>query len=142
MPGEPSFEEIFARGRGDLNPVPRRSQKSDTEEILTEVMKALENADQYIAAGEMVIGAAKPPLIKALGILLDTLADIRVELESKLERNSFLSAAALHRDYKNYLDVGFTKDQAFKLVLAAIKPINFGELLGQAANRKASKKNE
>jgi hypothetical protein len=138
-----TFDEMFD---GDRASFPRRErlEKSEAEEIVGEVLAALQNADKYVALGEAVVNAAKPALTKALAILVGTISDIRHDLEPQLDKMSALGASALYRDYQHYVEAGFTKDQAFRLVLAALKPFSFSEMLSAAASNaaKPSKKNE
>lgn len=120
-------------------------EKEDLEELVGEVYKALKNADDYLAVGEQIVSTAKPALVKALALLLGTFNDVRKDLGPQLAKHSSLSAKALHRDYRNYVAVGFTKDQAFKLVLAAIKPLSFTDGIGGAIGKSiggASTKNK
>jgi len=135
--GEP--EDLFFDGDG-LGRTSERPAKSDAEEIVAAILGALENADQYLTLGETVVNQAKPALTKVFAILLDTFSGLRESLEPQLDKMSALSAKALHRDYKHYVAAGFTKEQAFKLVLAAIKPFNFGEVLTSAASNAKSKR--
>ena len=121
---------------GDLE-----SEESEAEEIATQVLAMLKNADLYLALGEKVISEAKPKLVKALGVLIAAAAHVRSELEPQLGDLSVVSALALRRDYENYVKAGFTRDQAFKLIMATIKPINFGEALSTAGRIAQSSKN-
>ncbi len=103
--------------------------KEELVELMGKLSEVLESADAYLKAGEKVVESLRPMASRALIILLKTLNEVRKNLESQLEVSSFLSAKAQRRDFTNYMKVGFTKDQAFKLVLASIKPFDFAEVL-------------
>ncbi len=108
--------------------------KKDLQEIMETVGDVIGQADTYLTAGEGIVEAAKPAITKALKLLARTGIDVRKEMEKELAELSKIKAQALYRDYKNYANAGFGKTEAFKLVLASIKPINFSEMLSKASS--------
>ena len=109
-------------------------KEGELSEIVGAVTGFLANADEYLAAGEQIVSAVEPSVIKALKLLIKTLNEVRSNLEPELALNSLLGAKAMHRDYKNYEKAGFNKNQAFALVLASVKPFNFTELVNSASS--------
>ncbi len=103
--------------------------KEELAELMGELSEILESADAYLKAGEKVVESLRPTVGKALKILLKALNETHKDLMPELEVNSLLGAKAKRRDFTNYVEVGLSKDQAFKLVLASIKPLNFTEAL-------------
>ncbi len=99
-------------------------------EALEELQEAVEDAKLYVELGKKIIAICKPLGADVLRTLLQTFCDLREECAPELERNSVFSAKATHRDYQNYVSAGFTKQQAFALVLASIKPSSVGEAIG------------
>ena len=108
--------------------------KDDLKDLLEELGEGLKVFDACMMLAEQAVGDLKPRATKTLVLLLTTLADIRDDLEPQLARSSNTHAKALYRDYANYTKAGFSKQQAFQLVIASIKPLNFMELLKSAAN--------
>lgn len=106
--------------------------KDDLNYFMEELSEALERSDEYLAAGEIIVGTVKPVLVKAIKILCNAGIDIREEMEPEIARMSIITAKAMHRDYKNYIKAGFTKVQAFNLTLtglASTKQFDFGQLM-------------
>lgn len=108
--------------------------KEELQEIMETVGTVLGQADAFLTAGEEIVKTAKPTLTKALKLLLKTGIDVRKEMEKELAELSKIKAQALYRDYKNYTEAGFGKTEAFKLILASIKPVNFSETLNKASS--------
>lgn len=106
--------------------------QEDLQEIVETVGDVIDQADAYLAAGEGIAKTIKPAVAKALKLLMKTGIDIRKEMEKELAELSKIKAQALYRDYRNYTKAGFRKTEAFKLILASIKPINFSEILSKA----------
>ena len=106
-----------------------RIDKDDIEEVVEEISEAFQDADQYLAIAKGIIEIGKPVAVDVLKVVVKTLTDIRCGLEPELAAQSLASAKATHRDFMNYKEAGFTEEQAFTLVLAAIKPVNFSEML-------------
>ncbi len=115
--------------------------KEELKEIMETVSTVLGQADAFLAAGEGIVKTAKPTIAKALKLLLKAGIDIRKEMEEELAELSKIKAQTLYRDYKNYTKVGFGKTEAFKLILASIKPINFSEMLSKASSSVKKDKN-
>jgi len=134
-PRRPTFGDAFGK-----QPPPPAPEKSEVEEVVAEILEALKNANQYLALGEAVVNAAEPAIIKALMTLLNSFNKVRGSLEPELDQASQLSAEALRRDYENYAKAGFDENQAFQLVLAAIKPFSFAELVKAASEAKSKDK--
>lgn len=113
------------------------------ENVLQEIMKIIDQADTYLAAGEEIAKIAKPVIIKALKVLVNMGIDICKEMKEEMAELSKIKAQVLYRDYNNYVDAGFGKTEAFKLVLVSIKPIDFSEVLSKVSsqNQSCGKKN-
>lgn len=98
-------------------------------ELCGELVKILKDGDSYLEVGDELARVVKPLFGKALKILLTTGLDIYDDLNPEFVRISALKAKGLRNDYDNYRKAGFTKEEAFKLVIASIKPINFTEII-------------
>ncbi len=96
---------------------------------LAQLMAFLGQADQYLDAGEEIVKGAKPTVVRALKLLLNTGLDVADDLDKELNRLSAWLAKDKRRIYQNYVEVGFTPEQAFSLVLASVKSENFTEVL-------------
>ncbi len=119
--------------------------KFDAEEIaeaVAEIGEALQDADKYVAVGKALVVASQPILVDVLKTVIKTYVDVRGELEPELAAHSVLATKAIHRDYQNYQKAGFTKAQAFALVLAAVKPVNFSEALSNGVKSASTKSKE
>jgi hypothetical protein len=121
-----------------------RFSKDDLEELLENLDDVLESADACLEAGDKTVESLRPVLSKALKILLKALNDTNMDLEPELEVFSSLKAKGMRRDYSNYVKAGFSKDQAFTLVLASVKPANFTvtEILKSASRSIPDKKKD
>lgn len=114
--------------------------KEELSELMEELSETLKSADVYLEVGDKAIESLRPVVSRALRILLKALIETHKDLEPELAVSSFLGAKAKRRDFTNYVKAGFTKEQAFSLVLASIKPINFTEVLkGVNSSRSSSK---
>ncbi len=103
--------------------------KEELPELIEELSEILESADVYLGAVERVVESLGPAISRALKILLEALNKTHIDLEPELNMCATLKAQAMRRDFTSYVKAGFTKDQAFKLVLASIKPFSFAEVL-------------
>jgi hypothetical protein len=77
--------------------------------------------------------------VDVLKVVVKTCIDVRRRLEPELAAHSMVATQAIHRDFVNYQKAGFTKTQAFALVLAAVKPSNFTEILTNASKSASTK---
>jgi len=102
------------------------------KEDLTKLMALLGQADEFLDLGEDALKSAKPTVVRALKLLLNTALDIGDDLEKELNRLSAMTAKNKWRAYQNYVKFGFTAEQAFSLVLASVKPVNFTEMLNKS----------
>ncbi len=98
-------------------------------QILSEVELFTEQIKNFIDIGKNVIDTNKNEFSDAVKIILNTLLDLRENIEPELDRLSLINAKALRRDYKNYREAGFTHLQTMKIIIAKIKPVSFAESL-------------
>jgi len=103
--------------------------KEEWEMVVTEIEKILKKADAYIAVGKALLATGQPAITDVLRTMVKLRTDICSDLEPELAADSVVATRALYRDYKNYQNAGFTKAQAFALVLARVKPASFGEAI-------------
>lgn len=96
---------------------------------LAELMTLLGQADEYLDIGESIVKGAKPTVVRALKLALNTILDVGDDLEPEMTRLSTVTSKSKWRNYQNYTNAGFTAEQAFSLVLASVKPVNFTEML-------------
>lgn len=97
---------------------------------LTKILEELtESGDTYVKAGDEAVKSLQPLLSAALRILLEASNDTRKDLEPELVISANLSAKAKRRDYAAYVRAGFTKEQAFMLILASVKPFSLADLM-------------
>ena len=108
--------------------------REDLTEVMEELGEVLESAGDYLDMGDKAVESLRPILSKALRILLEAWNDTYSELEPELEVSALLKAKALRRDYTSYVRAGFSKNQAFTLVLASVKPVNFTEIMRGVAS--------
>lgn len=98
--------------------------KEDVKETIEELNEFIRDAKKYLVVGKMLAEFGKPVLVDILKIIMNTALGVRRELEPEIAKFSSLFAEARYRDFVNYTVVGFTKEQAFALMLAAVKPFN------------------
>ena len=110
--------------------------------LMEELSEMLKSADVYLEVGDKAVESLRPVISKALRILLGALIETYNDLEPELEASSSLGAKAKRRDFTNYVKAGFTKEQAFTLVLASIKPVNFAEVLKSVNSSRNSSKSK
>ncbi len=92
---------------------------------------------QYIPLAKDIFGKAKVDFSIVIKMLVNAGIDIAKGLDGEISTISKLSAKRLFQGYEDLCKAGFTKDEAFRIILARIKPINFSEILNQT-NRSAS----
>ncbi|MDP3999103.1 MAG: hypothetical protein Q8P76_00725 [bacterium] len=99
---------------------------------LAELIALLAQADEYLDLGEGMVKGAKPTVVRALKLVLNTALDVGDDLGPELARLSAMTAKNKRRAYTDYAAAGFTAEQAFSLVLASVKPVNFTEMLNKS----------
>lgn len=114
--------------------------KEDLKELAESLGEAIENIDIYVAAGQLLLDNGKeivqkcrPLLAGVVKELIKLGIDLEGDIKPQLMALSLLKAKSRFRDYQNYKKAGFSATQAFVLVLASIKPINFSEILSSAS---------
>ncbi len=126
----------------------KKTGKEGLDEELEELLKKsgfrsdkldeiLMMVDMGLAIGGEVAEKVKPRIVKAIKILLESGLDIRKDLGPELEQLSIIKAKRHFSYYKNLIKAGFKKGEAFKLLLAEIRPISFNEQLGNAVKMAA-----
>lgn len=115
---------VLLRGRMAM-----KISKEEFSEFMDVLSEILESSEDCLKAGEKAVESLRPVVSKALRILLEALSGVYKDLEPELATLSSQRAKALRRVFADYVRAGFTKDQAFTLVLASIKPFSFTEVL-------------
>lgn len=110
-------------------------EEQEKMEVLLKVEESVELARAYIPLGKAIIDGSKGEVIDIIKLLMSIGIEVRKGLKDELEDISKLNAEAKMRDFKNLTTAGFDEEQAFKIVLATIKPVNFAEIL-QNINKK------
>ena len=100
----------------------------------------METAQNYLPFAKKIVNITKDELGDTVAILLDLVIGITEKMEPELAKLSKIKAKALFRDYSNLNDAGFSKSQAFKIILAQIKPIIFTDIISTMANTASNTK--
>lgn len=95
-------------------------------------------ADKYLDVGEEMVKKAKPTVVRALKLALKTIVDVADEMRPELNRLAVITAASKWQSYHSYIRAGFTPEQAFSLVLASVKPVEFTKQLGESVGKAVS----
>lgn len=113
---------------------PLGSPQGHTSPDMNQVMAQLGVAQlqQYMPLVEAFVGLGKDEIRKVLALILGAGADVTEGLEPELERVAQLRAKAIGRAYKALQAEGFSKSQAYGILLAQIKPNGFGDALQSA----------
>jgi len=104
------------------------------------VEKVLNETHQYIPLVKDILGKFKGDLSIVIKLLVNAGIDIAKDLDGEISTISKMSAKRLFQGYKDLRSAGFTKDEAFRIILAKIKPINFSEILNQTSRSASSVK--
>lgn len=111
----------------------RLSTAENAERILDEV-------HQYIPLVKDIFGKAKGDLSVIIKLLVNAGIDIAKDLDGEISTISNMSAKMMFRGYKDLCEAGFKRHEAFRIILAKIKPINFSEAIQQASRPATSVK--
>jgi hypothetical protein len=88
-------------------------------------------AKVFLAMGEGVADQVRPVAVDAVKLLCKVGIDVYKDLENERKEMVAMGAKAKYAKYSAYVDAGFSRGDAFKLVLAEIKPVNFTEALNK-----------
>ena len=103
------------------------SLKAEMEklEALAAIEQAVSQVKSFLPVAKYAVDSFKGEVAEILTNLVGALIDVREGLDDQLARLSQISAHSRFRQFEHYKTEGFTKEQAFMLVLAQIKPVNF-----------------
>ena len=115
------------------------------QDIAEELQDLVKNADSHVAmvkallpVATMVIDKYKPLAVQVIKVLFRKLIDVREEMEPESAKLSVMRAECAYRNFSSYHKSGFTRKEAFALVLASIKPSDLSGTFFDAARNSFS----
>ena len=102
--------------------------KDNILQHVEELQDLVKNADSHVAmvkallpVATMVIDKYKPLAVQVIKVLFRKLIDVREEMKPESATLSVMRAEWAYRNFSSYQKSGFTRKEAFALVLASIK---------------------
>ena len=134
--GELSEQELTELGekRDDLsNQLESLKAEIEKFQVLAAIEATVNQFKSFLPVAKYAIDSFKGEVAEILTNLVSALIDVREGLDEPLARLSKLNAHDLYRKFTDHQEAGFSKEQAFTLVLAGIKPVNFSEVVSKSA---------
>jgi hypothetical protein len=127
-----------ARDEGDREKIQKLGEElEEKEELLGAMLMADEmkkNVKKWVDIVMVISDENKGLIYDIIGKLIMLYTDGAEALVEKMRKFQEVDAKALFDKFTAYKKAGFSEDQAFALVLAGIKSINFTELLNNVTN--------
>lgn len=112
---------------------------NDIEEFVEGMVKVTEVVRKLVPVAETVWGLYRKDATKILGLLGDIGNDISEDLHEKITRSYNLNAKLKKSKYDALVKAGFSQKETMQILLAEIKPTDYGSLL-KLASSSASRK--
>ena len=125
----PMDERVAAREEYERLGDKFKSLKVEMEklEMLATIEAMVNQVKAFLLVGKYAIDSFNGEVVEILTNLASTLIDVREGLDDQLARLSQILAHSRFRQFEHYKMEGFTKEQAFMLVLSGIKPVTLSE---------------
>ncbi|MDO8669501.1 MAG: hypothetical protein Q7K65_04365 [Candidatus Buchananbacteria bacterium] len=117
-------------------------QKIELLEVVQMIEKKVESisgiAKTLMPVGKTIIDGFKGDISEITKELVSALADVTENLDDQFARLSQITAHSRFRKLEQYVTEGFSKEQAFLLVLSEVKPVNLAEIMSSGQNAASS----
>jgi len=113
------------------------------QELLMLARMATTEADELESQARELLEEGRPLLARALKLVFGSGMDLLDDMDEEVQRLQAMKAKNTFRQYQEYAMAGFSKEQAFTMVLASIKPTDFSDLaksVGEGAKRVSQEK--